>query len=92
MSVDFADYRARIQAKYEMEESTAKNEKNRLGDIDKDESEIVPLEKDTEEEKDKRLYAEYLRKGLINIKNLVLKNPLHRTPKETEFLILYLKH
>ena len=28
----------------------------------------------------------------MNIKNLVLKNPLHRTKKENEFLILYLKH
>ena len=28
----------------------------------------------------------------MNIKNLVLKNPLHRTEKENEFLILYLKH
>jgi len=75
-----------------MEESTASKEKNRLGDIDKEEDEIVPLDRETEEEKDKKLYADYLRKGLINIKNLVLKNPLHRTPKETEFLILYLKH
>ena len=75
-----------------MEESTASKEKNRLGDIDKEEDEIIPLDRETEEEKDKKLYADYLRKGLINIKNLVLKNPLHRTPKETEFLILYLKH
>ena len=75
-----------------MEESTASKEKNRLGDIDKEEDEVVPLDRETEEEKDKKLYADYLRKGLINIKNLVLKNPLHRTPKETEFLILYLKH
>ena len=29
---------------------------------------------------------------MVNIKNLVLKNPLHRTEKENEFLILYLKH
>ena len=63
-----------------------------MGDIDKEEDEVVPLDRETEEEKDKKLYADYLRKGLINIKNLVLKNPLHRTPKETEFLILYLKH
>lgn len=28
----------------------------------------------------------------MNIKNLVLKNPMHRTNKENEFLILYMKH
>lgn len=38
------------------------------------------------------LFDDYLRKGLVNIKNLVLKNPLHRTDKENEFLILYMKH
>jgi hypothetical protein len=33
----------------------------------------------------------YLAKGMVNIKNLVLKNPEQRTPKEVEFLIFYLK-
>ena len=46
----------------------------------------------TEEELDRRLFDDYLKKGLVNIKNLVLKNPLHRTEKENEFLILYMKH
>jgi len=46
----------------------------------------------TEEDKDRKLYQDYLKKGLVNIKNLVLKNPLHRTKKENQFLILYLKH
>ena len=34
----------------------------------------------------------YLQKGLVNVKNLVLKNPEQRTAKEVEFLILYMKH
>ena len=70
----------------------AELEKNRLGDIDKAEDEVQPVDKLTEEEKDQILYDDYLKKGLVNIKNLVLKNPVHRTEKENEFLILYLKH
>ena len=33
----------------------------------------------------------YNTKGLVNVKNLVLKNPEQRSVKEVEFLILYLK-
>ena len=46
----------------------------------------------SEEERDKKLYDDYLAKGLVNIKNLVLKNPAQRTNKENEFLILYMRH
>ena len=55
-------------------------------------SEIEQFGTETEEERDRRTFDDYLKKGLVNIKNLVLKNPLHRTEKENEFLILYLKH
>ena len=55
-------------------------------------SEIEQFGTETEEERDRKTFDDYLKKGLVNIKNLVLKNPLHRTVKENEFLILYLKH
>ena len=29
---------------------------------------------------------------MVNIRSLVLKDPAKRTPKENEFLVLYLKH
>ena len=44
----------------------------------------------SEEERDRKLYDDYLAKGLVNIKNLVLKNPAQRTNKENEFLIIFL--
>ena len=50
------------------------------------------MDRQTEEEKDKSLFDSYITKGLLNIKNLVLKNPEQRSAKEVEFLILYLKH
>ena len=90
--VNFHDYKARIKAEVDKERNNAELEKNRLGDINKAEDEIEPDEKLTEDEKDQLLYDDYLKKGLVNIKNLVLKNPVHRTEKENEFLILYLKH
>ena len=58
----------------------------------KEPEELEVIDAATEEERDRRLFDDYLKKGLVNIKNLVLKNPLHRTDKENEFLILYLKH
>lgn len=64
----------------------------RLGDLVKEKEDIEHIETATEEERDRQLYDDYLKKGLVNIKNLVLKNPLHRTEKENEFLILYMKH
>lgn len=90
--VDFDDYKARIKGIFEKEQEDIMKEKNRLGDKDRDEEEIQVIDKATEEERDKKTFDDYLKKGLINIRNLVLKNPLHRTPKENEFLILYLKH
>jgi len=70
----------------------AEKERNRLGDLIKESEEIEELDAATEDERDRKLFDDYLKKGLVNIKNLVLKNPLHRTDKENEFLILYLKH
>ena len=90
--VNFNDYKARIKANYDNEHATAAKEKNRLGDLTKEMSEIEQFGTETEEERDRRTFDDYLKKGLVNIKNLVLKNPLHRTEKENEFLILYLKH
>ena len=91
-TVNFTEYKARIQAMHEKGKEVDKLDKNRLGDLNKDDTEIEVIDKATEEEKDLLLFDDYLKKGLVNIKNLVLKNPLHRTEKENEFLILYLKH
>ena len=67
-------------------------ERAQLGDLllEYDQREVV--DRQTEEEKDKNLFDSYITKGLVNIKNLVLKNPEQRSAKEVEFLILYLKH
>ena len=63
-----------------------------LGDLllEYDQKEVI--DRATEEEKDQILFDSYITKGLVNIKNLVLKNPEQRSAKEVEFLILYLKH
>ena len=63
-----------------------------LGDLllEYDQKEVI--DRATEEEKDQALFDSYITKGLVNIKNLVLKNPEQRSSKEVEFLILYLKH
>ena len=67
-------------------------ERAQLGDLLIDPSEKEVIDRATEEEKDQMLFDSYITKGLVNIKNLVLKNPEQRSPKEVEFLILYLKH
>ena len=95
--VDFEDYREKIKDQYEKEKEDAAKERNRLGDLIKEKDELEKeLEQNghdiTEEQKDRQLFDDYLKKGLVNIKNLVLKNPLHRTDKENEFLILYMRH
>ena len=90
--VNFHDYKKRIQAEVEKKKDNDELEQRRLGDINRAEDQIEPIDKLTEEEKDQLIYDDYLKKGLVNIKNLVLKNPVHRTDKENEFLILYLKH
>lgn len=90
--VNFHDYKAKVKAVVDSEKESAEQEKNRLGDINKSADEIQHVERLTEDERDQILYADYNKKGLVNIKNLVLKNPIHRTDKENEFLILYLKH
>ena len=41
--------------------------------LDPNEKEVV--DRSTEEEKDQALFDSYITKGLVNIKNLVLKNP-----------------
>ena len=68
------------------------NERALLGDLllEYDQKEVI--DRATEEEKDQTLFDSYITKGLVNIKNLVLKNPEQRSAKEVEFLILYLKH
>eukprot|EP00354_Favella_ehrenbergii_P012507 CAMPEP_0170455082 /NCGR_PEP_ID=MMETSP0123-20130129/3135_1 /TAXON_ID=182087 /ORGANISM="Favella ehrenbergii, Strain Fehren 1" /LENGTH=152 /DNA_ID=CAMNT_0010718041 /DNA_START=835 /DNA_END=1293 /DNA_ORIENTATION=+ len=90
--VDFEDYREKIKSVYDKGKEVAEKERNRLGDLIKESEEIEELDAATEDERDRKLFDDYLKKGLVNIKNLVLKNPLHRTDKENEFLILYLKH
>ena len=90
--VNFEDYKARIKAQLEQENFKQNLEQNRLGDLTKDDTEVTKFDKQTEEERDRKMFDDYLKKGLVNIKNLVLKNPVNRTDKENEFLILYLKH
>ena len=90
--VNFHDYKASIKTQQDKEREGDKLEKNRLGDIALDKKDREVIDSMTEDERDRKIYADYLKKGLVNIKNLVLKNPLHRTAKENEFLILHLKH
>lgn len=90
--VDFDDYKARIKSNHDREKENARTERERLGDLTKEKEDIEVIDSATEEERDRQMYDDYLVKGLVNIKNLVLKNPLHRTEKENEFLILYMKH
>ena len=90
--VNFNDYKARIKAQHDSQKQSEQKERDRLGDLVKEKDQIEELDTATEEERDRILYEDYLKKGLVNIKNLVLKNPALRTPKESEFLILYMKH
>ena len=94
--VDFDDYREKIMDQYEKEKVNATREHTRLGDLVKDRIDKAQDAEDsinkTDEERDRQLFDDYLKKGLVNIKNLVLKNPQHRTDKENEFLILYMRH
>ena len=48
-------------------------------------------DRESQNEKYQKLFDMYNTKGLVNVKNLVLKNPEQRSVKEVEFLILYLK-
>ena len=49
------------------------------------------VDRDTELEQDRALFDKYTKRGLISIKNLVMKSPKQRNEKEVEFLILYLR-
>lgn len=50
--VKFEDYRASIMNKFEKEQATNKTEWKRLGDLNKDKSQIEVFDKTTQEEKD----------------------------------------
>ena len=90
----FEDYKKRMRQANAQESDRATLERNRLGDLLREDGPTARNQEDrtTEEQKDRQKYNEYLRKELVNIKNLVLKNPLQRTKQENEFLILFLKH
>ena len=91
-SIVYEDYKARMRAITQGVTTKETTERAQLGDLllEYDQREVV--DRQTEEEKDKNLFDSYITKGLVNIKNLVLKNPEQRSAKEVEFLILYLKH
>lgn len=88
--VSFEDFRSRIMASHELQKAIEDKEKLKMGDINL--QALSTIEAVSEEEQDRKLFNEMLKKGIVNIKNLVLKDVQKRTAQENEFLMLYLKY
>ena len=74
-SIVYEDYKARMRAITDKETKKNITERAQLGDMLLDPNEKEVIDRSTEEEKDQALFDSYITKGLVNIKNLVLKNP-----------------
>ena len=48
-------------------------------------------DKETQNANDLKLLEKILKKGLITVKNVIMKSPGNRTDKEIEFMVFYLK-
>ena len=88
--VSFEDFRSRIMASHELQKAIEDKEKLKMGDINL--QALSTIEAVSEEEQDRKLFNEMLKKGIVNIKSLVLKDVQKRTAQENEFLMLYLKY
>ena len=74
-SIVYEDYKARMRAVTDKANAKETKERALLGDLLLDVNEKEVVDRHTEEEKDQALFDSYITKGLVNIKNLVLKNP-----------------
>ena len=66
-SIVYEEYKKRMKEDIYRERDIKKKERARLGDLLLEEGEIEPVERKTEQEKDKEIFDKYIRSGLVNI-------------------------